>query len=59
MKGYRIQFVWFFGKPGFHWWAYPPNFREQVVFKGKPIMWRLALGWVEVRIFPPRMELKL
>lgn len=50
----KIQFVWFGGKPLFHWWAYPPNFREKPVFSGKPIMWRLALGWIEIRIFPKR-----
>jgi len=49
-----IQFIWFFGKPVFHWWAFPPDFREMPVFKGKPILWRLAIGWCEIRIFPTR-----
>ncbi len=50
----KIQFIWFLGGPVLHWWAYPPNFREHPVFKDKPIMWRLGLGWVEIRVFPTR-----
>lgn len=54
MSKRMIQFVWFGGKPVFHWWAYPPDYKSHSAFKGKPIMWRLGLGWVEVRIFPSR-----
>ena len=50
----KIQFVWFWGKPIFHWWAYPPDFKTRPAFRGQPIMWRLGLGWVEIRIFPKR-----
>ena len=49
----KIQFVWFWGKPIFHWWAYPPDFSNPA-FKGKLIMWRLGLGLVEIRLFPKR-----
>lgn len=52
-----IQFIWFFDKPLFHWWAYPTDFREHPVFKNKPIMWRLAIGFCEIRIFPKRQEM--
>lgn len=51
---YAIQFVWFWGKPLFHWWAYPPDYSGRLVFHGKPIMWRLAIGFCEIRIFPFR-----
>ena len=51
----RIQFIWFWGKPTFHWWAYPPDFSNPA-FHGKPIMWRLGLGLVEVRFFPKRAK---
>jgi len=57
MKKYqieRIQFIWFWGKPLFHWWVYPLNYKDCPAFQGKPIMWRLALGFVEIRIFPKR-----
>ena len=50
----KMEFIWRWGLPFFHWWAYPYNFRKYSAFKGKPIMWRLGLGWLEVRIFPKR-----
>ena len=50
----RIQFVWFWDKPIFHWWALPTTFKENPSFHGRPIMWRFAIAWVEIRIFPVR-----
>ncbi len=55
VRGHKIQFVWFLGKPILHWWAYPPDYKDRPVFRGKPVMWRLGLVWVEIRIFPSRV----
>lgn len=52
----RLQLVFFTGKPIFHWWAYPPDYKSRSVFEGKPIMWRLGLGWLEVRIFTSKVR---
>ena len=52
----KPQFIWFWGLPILHWWAYPPDYKKNPVFKGKPIMWRLGLGFVEIRIFPARTK---
>ncbi len=48
LAGRCVQFCWFWGLPLFHLWPFPYNYKRMNTI---PI-WRLAIGWVEIRIFP-------
>lgn len=45
VNGHLLQFCWFWGIPLFHLWPYPND------KKVKTLMWRLAIGLVEIRYF--------